>query len=132
MYIKNIFRDHRHISHTPFLIPTPNPLYYTSDLLARGITAALWTCGRSARPPRPGARPKNCQPNLTFIASNNTKINSWLRSDIAVGQKVSRGHVVFRRCNITDRDVWSIKTTNLAYKLTYGAVERTFFEIFPL
>ena len=30
--------------------PTQNPLYYTSDLLARGITAALWTCGRSARP----------------------------------------------------------------------------------
>ena len=31
--------------------PTPNPLYYSSDLLARGYTAARWTCGRSARPP---------------------------------------------------------------------------------
>ena len=33
------------------LWPTPNPLCYTSDLLARGFTAAIWNFGRSARPP---------------------------------------------------------------------------------
>ena len=26
--------------------PTPNPLYYTSDLLAPGLTTTKWTCGR--------------------------------------------------------------------------------------
>ena len=31
--------------------PTPNPLYNTSDLQARGFTAAIWTCGCSTRPP---------------------------------------------------------------------------------
>ena len=48
-------------------LPTPNPLYYTSDLLARGFTAVIWTCGRSARPlacPSRTARPRNCL-NLT-------------------------------------------------------------------
>ena len=28
--------------------PTPNPQYYTSDLLARGFAAARWTCGCSS------------------------------------------------------------------------------------
>ena len=31
--------------------PTLNPLYYASYLLALDFTAAIWTCGRSARPP---------------------------------------------------------------------------------
>ena len=30
--------------------PTPNPLYYTTDLLAGGFTGAGWTFGRNARP----------------------------------------------------------------------------------
>ena len=48
--------------------PTPNLLYYTSDLLARGFTAAIWTCGRSARPltcPSRDARP----PDLDQLAA---------------------------------------------------------------
>ena len=54
--------------------PTPNPLYYTCDLLASGFTAAMWTCGHSAGPlacpsrgagppiasPSRSARPRNC------------------------------------------------------------------------
>ena len=32
---------------------------------------------------------------------------------------------------ITDRDVWLIKTTFLAYKLTDGAVERAIFRNIP-
>ena len=52
--------------------PTPNPLYYTSDLLARGFTAAI-----------------------------QIQKNSWRGSDIAVGRKFSRGDVAYRRCNIT-------------------------------
>ena len=66
-----------HISAILHFWPTPNSPYYTSDLLARGITAAIWTCGRSARPrslsyaalgplacPSRSARPRNCL-NLT-------------------------------------------------------------------
>ena len=39
-------------------LPTPNPLYYTSDLQARGLTAPMCTYGRSARPPSRSARPR--------------------------------------------------------------------------
>ena len=41
--------------------PTPNPLYYPSDLLARDFKAVIWTCGRSARPPSLSARSRNCR-----------------------------------------------------------------------
>ena len=41
--------------------------------------------------PSRSARPRNCL-NIT-LPSNNTKINSWRRSDIAVGRKVSRSEV---------------------------------------
>ena len=34
-----------------YLTTYAHPLYYISDPLARGFTAACWTCGRSARPP---------------------------------------------------------------------------------
>ena len=30
--------------------PTPNPPYHTSDLLAHGFTAAIWTCSLRADP----------------------------------------------------------------------------------
>ena len=50
---------------------TPNPLYYyTSDLLARSFTAAIWTCGLSARSPiRPSrsARPPKIKKKITIF-----------------------------------------------------------------
>ena len=70
-----------------------NPIYFTSDLLARGFTVVLWTCGR-------WARPRNCL-NLTWPL-NNTKINSWRRSDIAVGRKVSMSEVLLRDVEYSD------------------------------
>ena len=45
-----IFRPIRKFATLHFW-PMPNPLYYTSDLIARGFTATIWTCDRSARPP---------------------------------------------------------------------------------
>ena len=39
--------------------PTPNPLYYTSDLQARGLTAPICTYGRSARPLAAALGPEN-------------------------------------------------------------------------
>ena len=50
IYIYMVFFDLRKSAKLNFL-PTKNPLYYTSDLLSRGFTAAKWTCGRSAQPP---------------------------------------------------------------------------------
>ena len=37
---------------------TSNPLYYTSDLQARGLAAPICTCDGSARPPGRSARPR--------------------------------------------------------------------------
>ena len=60
------------------------------------LAAAL---GPLACPSR-SARPRNCL-NLTYKPSNNTKINSWRRSDIAVigrkvvGQNCSVGGMVY-------------------------------------
>jgi len=52
------YRDYRMVYFSTYANPLystsdvlQNPLYYTSDLLVRGFTAAIWTCGHSARPP---------------------------------------------------------------------------------
>ena len=48
--------------------PTAHPLYYTSNLLARGFSAVSWTCCRSARP-------RDClYPNLTFQIIQNVTV----------------------------------------------------------
>ena len=104
-----------YIRQNPLLTNAKSVIHYTSDLLARGFTAARLNCtaapgpllcsSRIARPPsmssRCGARPRNCR-NPAY-PSNNTKRNSCRRSDIAVqvgklvGQKFSMGDIAYRR-----------------------------------
>ena len=80
-----------------------NPLltYAKSAIHIRTTSTWFYSCYNelvSAAPgstcPSRSARPRNCL-NIT-LPSNNTKINSWRRSDIAVGQKFRRGDVALR------------------------------------
>ena len=117
-----------------------NPLYSPSDLRqirspthptfsTRGFTAAKWTCGRRSRPlslsqprrsdpSRPAVAAARTAQKLSFNItepSSNTKIISWRRSDIAVGQKFRRGgDVAYRRC-ITYRKRFKWVAAKLCY-----------------
>ena len=68
-----IFRP-THIRYTPLLTYAKSAIQHIRPI-ARGFTAEIWTCGRSARPPslRPSrcARPRNCL-NLTLKIQKST------------------------------------------------------------
>ena len=91
-YIKTILPPKWMVYH---LSTYANLLYSTSDLLARVFTAAKLTCVLAVAldPPKLSKPQRSVQTVLTYPL-NNTNINIWRRSDIALGRRVSRSEPI--------------------------------------
>ena len=101
MYSKTLLK--KTAIYTPLLTTAKSAILHirpTSTSRFYSCYMNLWPQRPAAQPVSRNARPRNC-------LNKPSKLNSWRRSDIAVGLKVSRsevqqgGIVGYRRCNLT-------------------------------